>query len=125
MSFIEFIGFIIALVALAVLSARKAQEERRRRMHPEEFQHEKEEEERAYRELLRNLDLPIPKELEADTPPTPTRVVASAPTAAPAWKAPVTKRLVRSDFKFSSRIDSRRQPTRIENRRLNLSLIHI
>lgn len=132
MSFIEFIGFIIAVVVMMILSARKAREERRRRSHPEEYEKEQAQQEWEYRELLKTLDLPIPEELHPThkkhkhkQPLDPKADSKSQHSKRPkpaqssdGWKAPVTKRIVRSDFKFQSRIDARHQKTQIDDRRL-------
>lgn len=57
MSFIEFLGFIIAMISMIFLFVRKVREDRRRRLHPEEFAHEHEEEDRAVKELLDSLNV--------------------------------------------------------------------
>jgi len=85
MSFIEFLGFIISIAAMVFLFIRKTMENRRRRLHPEEFLHEHEEEERAVEELLSSLNIhleqppprkSVPKPLPPpqQTKPAPVRI---------------------------------------------------
>ncbi|MDP1836335.1 MAG: hypothetical protein Q8K75_10480 [Chlamydiales bacterium] len=133
MSFIEFIGFVISMAALIWLSVKRGIEERRRQSNPEAYASEREQEQQRYHELLKSLDLPIPEELleaEHKTGQSSHRQkkqqqqIKQQPkaqgqqSAAKAWKAPETKRTVR-DYKFRAPLDTRRQASRIENRRLN------
>ena len=70
MNFIEFLGFIIALFAMTFLFAKRVSEERRRRLHPEEFQYEQDEQERAVQELLESLNIQVETPAKK-TPPKP------------------------------------------------------
>jgi hypothetical protein len=71
MSFIEFLGFIISILAMVFLFVRKTMENRRRRLHPEEFEKEHEEEERAVEELLASLNIHLEPQPQHKSPPPP------------------------------------------------------
>lgn len=71
MTFIEFIGFIIAMLAFFVIITKQAREERRRRQQAEEYEGESERQDEDLRELLESLDIHPGKEPPKQVPPPP------------------------------------------------------
>ena len=71
MTFIEFIGFLIAIIAFFFLMAKQAREQKRRREHPEEYEEELEEQEAAIKKLLQSFDIEIEEEPAKKSPPPP------------------------------------------------------
>lgn len=89
MSFIEFIGFIFAMVAMIFLFIRKVMENRRRRLHPEEFAHEQEEQDRAVKELLESLNIHIEEPKKPKQPPAKVKKLKEQPMQIAALPLPV------------------------------------
>lgn len=71
MSLIEFIGFIIVMAAMIVLYAKRSWEERKRRMHPEQYADENEEQEQILRQFLLSLEGKEESVLKAEPPAPP------------------------------------------------------
>lgn len=122
----EFIGFVVSMIALALLSYRRSREERRRREHPELYEHEERENEDALKKLLESLDVPeeeIPPELTHDKPlarpstPAPRPIPVQRPVEHSMYQTPKPIRTVKSDFRFQSTLDKKRQANPVEERR--------
>ncbi|MFQ5728901.1 MAG: hypothetical protein ACE5GN_00885 [Waddliaceae bacterium] len=71
MTFVEFIGFIIAIVAFFFLMAKQAREQRRRRENPEQYEEELEEQEVAIKKLLQSFNIEVEEEPATKPPPPP------------------------------------------------------
>lgn len=71
MNFIEFLGFIISLAALTFLFFKRFFEQRRRRLHPEQFEKEEEMQQEHLREFLHSLDIDMQDSGQFNPPPPP------------------------------------------------------
>lgn len=118
MSLIEFIGMLVTFGGFLVLSIKKQREDYRRKNHPEEFQQEIEQERRAYKEMLKSLELPIPPELEDESATPAPGPKQEKETRPPSHKSPPAPQRTVRKFQFHSPLDSRRTGSRIDNRRL-------
>lgn len=127
MSLIEFIGFIISMAAMIFLLGRRVWEERYRREHPEEFKEEKHKQEETLKHFLKSLDIDMEDE-EEDAHPKPRMEKPAVPPPPPprAIQAPAQQkshRLLQQDqYKFKDKLDSYRQESQIENRKLKNSI---
>jgi hypothetical protein len=75
MTFIDFIGFVIAMLAFFILIGKQVREERKRRQNPEAYEEESEQhQQEVVRELLRSLNIEVPAvQQEAKPPPPPAK----------------------------------------------------
>jgi len=128
MSFIEWIGFLIAFVVLMLSVMRRIYEERRRSQHPEEYKKEREEREKAYSELLKSMGFEIEEEeeegpklpqaakREEKQPSRPPVVRKRKPS--PLAAAAKTRRQLSDEFEFRAPLDEQRKLSSIEQRHM-------
>ena len=113
MNLIEFIGFVIAIIALFAIMIRRSLDEKRRREHPELYEHEEEDRERELKEFLRTL------EIDVEEPPPPPPPAPPPPEEKPVKKRPARpKRLVRDAYELERRIEKYEKTKGIESRTL-------
>lgn len=124
MTFVEFIGFIVALAILMFSAVRRVLEERRRTADPEKYKREvrkqREQSEKAYRDLLKSLNIEVPEEMKPPPPPVPKKesqkgAAHKVPTPAKAaCEAP--HRRLSEDFELHTNIEDRKRINPIETR---------
>ena len=120
MTVTDLIAVVLSFLALLYLSVRRSREERRRRTHPEEYVHEKEQEKKEMRELLSYLELPIPDELQTENMPKEAKHPPPPPPSEKGKKAVAssltTQRTVRHNFRFQSALERVRKKNPIAQR---------